>query len=68
MENATTVIAVVVAYLIPTVMAISRKHRSVAAIAFVNVVLGWSVVGWLWAMIWSLTGNVHGPEDKAPQA
>jgi hypothetical protein len=42
-------------YLAPTIVALIRGHRSVLAIGFVNVVLGWSLIGWLWAMIWALT-------------
>jgi hypothetical protein len=61
------IFAVLAIYFVPLVVAAARKHRSVGAIAFVNIVLGWSVVGWLWAMIWSLTGNVREPE-KMPAA
>jgi hypothetical protein len=52
-------------YLIPTIIAVIRGHRSVWAIAFVNVVLGWSVIGWLWAMIWALSGR-HGWSYRQP--
>jgi len=47
------------AYVLPTLVAWGRKHRSAPAITFVNIVLGWSGLGWLIAMIWSLTGNVR---------
>jgi hypothetical protein len=48
-------------YLIPTIVAVIRGHRSVWAIGFVNVVLGWSVIGWLGAMIWALSGRHVSP-------
>ena len=44
-------------YFIPTIVALIRGHRSVLAIGFVNVILGWSLVGWFWAMIWALTAT-----------
>jgi hypothetical protein len=46
-------------YFLPTLLAVIRLHRSVWAIVAVNVLLGWTVIGWLWALIWSLTGNVR---------
>jgi uncharacterized membrane protein YwaF len=52
-------IAVIAFYLLPLLVAWQRRHKSLAAIGFVNIVLGWTLVGWLWAMIWSLTGNVR---------
>ena len=36
---------------------IASASASVLAIGFVNVVLGWSLVGWFWAMIWALTAT-----------
>jgi hypothetical protein len=45
-------------YIAPLLIAAYRGHKSVYAIAFVDILLGWTIVGWLVAMIWSLTGNV----------
>ena len=45
------------ATVLPTIVALIRGHCSIYAIGFVNVVLGWSVIGWLWAMIWALSGR-----------
>ena len=50
-------------YFLPAINAASRKHCSRGAIFLLNLVLGWTVVGWLWAVIWSATGNV---EPKGP--
>ena len=46
-------------YFVPAVVAFLRGHRSRLAILFVNLFLGWMLIGWLWAMIWSLTGNTE---------
>lgn len=46
-----------VIYFIPTVVASLRRHRSVMAIAFLNVLAGWTFVGWILAMIWSLENS-----------
>jgi hypothetical protein len=43
------------AYFIPTVIAVLRKHKDAPAIAAINILLGWSVVGWFVSFIWSLS-------------
>jgi hypothetical protein len=47
-------------YFIPTIIAVLRKHSQLVPIIAVNVLLGWSVLGWIAALVWSLTS------DKAP--
>lgn len=42
-------------YLIPGAIATTRKHPSSVAVWCVNVLLGWSVIGWIVALIWALT-------------
>lgn len=44
-------------YFVPSLIAFLRKHKSKWAIAVVDVFLGWTVIGWVWALIWSLTGT-----------
>ncbi|HYM71471.1 MAG TPA: superinfection immunity protein [Stellaceae bacterium] len=43
-------------YLLPTIIAAVRGHQSRMAIFAVNLLFGWTVFGWLFAFIWSLTG------------
>jgi hypothetical protein len=42
-------------YFVPTIIAAARKHTQTLAIFFLNLLLGWSVLGWIGAFIWSLT-------------
>jgi hypothetical protein len=42
-------------YFVPTLIAIGREHHDAAAIALVNLLLGWSFLGWLVALVWSFT-------------
>ena len=44
-------------YLLPTVIAFSRGHHSKVAIAALNILLGWSLLGWVGALVWSLTAK-----------
>ena len=43
-------------YFIPTFVAYNRSHQSKLAIFFMNLTLGWSVIGWIVALIWSGSG------------
>ncbi|WP_255448362.1 superinfection immunity protein [Telmatospirillum sp. J64-1] len=43
-------------YFIPTVIAIERKHPSWGSVIAVNIFLGWTLLGWVAALAWSLTG------------
>ncbi|OHB25415.1 MAG: hypothetical protein A2X84_14180 [Desulfuromonadaceae bacterium GWC2_58_13] len=39
-------------YLVPTIIAFKKKHPSRRSIFFTNLFFGWSVIGWVLAMIW----------------
>ncbi|WP_321528480.1 superinfection immunity protein [Sedimenticola selenatireducens] len=39
----------------PWIIAGARKHHQETAIGIVNLLLGWTALGWLFALIWSLT-------------
>jgi 4-amino-4-deoxy-L-arabinose transferase-like glycosyltransferase len=41
-------------YLLPTLEALLRGHPNLPAIALVNVLLGWSLIGWVVAEVWAL--------------
>lgn len=43
-------------YFLPTVIALARGHLSTLAIFLLNLFLGWTLLGWLIALIWSCTG------------
>jgi hypothetical protein len=42
-------------YLVPAIIAASRAHHQAAAIVVLNIVLGWTALGWIGALVWSLT-------------
>ena len=48
-------LAVAVAiYFIPNFVATARKHPNANAIFALNLLLGWTVIGWVGALVWSL--------------
>ena len=46
-----------IAYWVPTLAANSNRHRNRAAIAMLNLFLGWTVIGWVIALAWADTDN-----------
>ena len=52
-----------VMYLVPTLIATTRKHHNFPAIIAVNILLGWTILGWVAALVWSLTSV----QAQAPQ-
>jgi hypothetical protein len=42
-------------YFAPTLVAAKREHHNTGAIAALNILLGWTILGWIAALIWSLT-------------
>jgi len=52
-------VVTLIAYFFPAVIAKSRKHRNRGAITALNLLLGWTGLGWIAALIWSLTANTE---------
>jgi energy-coupling factor transporter transmembrane protein EcfT len=46
-----------VPYWVPTIIAFVRKHPSTGGIAALNFFFGWTFVGWVVALAWSLSDN-----------
>ena len=43
-------------YFIPTSIAYSRGHKDAGGILIVNLFFGWTFLGWVIALAWSLSG------------
>ncbi|RYD27995.1 MAG: superinfection immunity protein [Lysobacteraceae bacterium] len=50
----TFVIIVLCLYFVPAIIALVRNHHNKIPIIALNILLGWSVLGWVAALIWSL--------------
>ena len=44
-------------YLLPMFVAMIRGHRNTVAIALTNILLGWTFLGWVIALVWSFTND-----------
>jgi Superinfection immunity protein len=45
-------------YFLPSIIAGSRGHMA-AAIVTLNLLVGWTALGWILALVWSLTSNTR---------
>ncbi|NTU92372.1 MAG: superinfection immunity protein [Chlorobiaceae bacterium] len=51
---------------LPSIIAFLRKHHSSVAILALNILLGWTGLGWIIAFIWSLSWPGHERVSCAP--
>jgi hypothetical protein len=58
MEGFLYLAAILAAYVAPTFIAGCRGHHNSGSICVINVFLGWTLIGWVIALAWSLT-EVH---------
>ena len=54
-----------VAYFIPLFVAAGRKHRFIGAIGLMNLLLGWTVLGWFAAIIWAVNRDVRDAAEES---
>ncbi|HEY1878442.1 MAG TPA: superinfection immunity protein [Caulobacteraceae bacterium] len=50
-------ILLIAAYFLPTIVAVCRRHPNAVGIGLLNLTLGWTVLGWIGALIWSSTAQ-----------
>lgn len=50
-----TLIVLLFFYFLPTIVALARRHQNGLAIFVLNLLLGWTFIGWAIALIWAFT-------------
>jgi hypothetical protein len=45
-------------YFVPTIVANRRGHNQRLAILMLNIFLGWTLLGWVVALVWACTTDV----------
>ncbi len=45
-------------YFLPSIIALARSKRDLLAIFLLNLFLGWSMIGWIVALIWAAKQDV----------
>jgi hypothetical protein len=52
------VVLILLLYFLPAIIAHVRRHRQIAAISLLNLVLGWTGLGWVLVFFWAWSPNV----------
>lgn len=47
-----------VMYFLPSIIAFARSKRDTTAILILNFFLGWTMIGWVVALVWALKTDV----------
>ena len=50
--------AIAVLYMVPSIIAYNRNHNERNAIIVLNIFAGWTVVGWIIAIVWAVTSDI----------
>lgn len=75
MENVGGMIALIVFYFLPAIIAMIRGHSNTTAIVLLDLFLGWTVIVWLVCLVWAVIGakqqsmvvNFQQPQQPMPQ-
>ena len=51
-------------YFLPAIIASYRKHSKAAAIGVLNLLAGWTFIGWVIAAVWAFTENNRGDNKE----
>lgn len=63
-QSGETILLLAVLYFLPSVIALKRRHANSKAIFALNLLGGWTVVGWIAAMVWAFTANTRVPSTR----
>jgi hypothetical protein len=47
-----------VMYFLPSIVALARSKRDITAIVLLNIFLGWTMIGWVIALVWACKNDV----------
>jgi len=65
MEASLVIFLLLVLYFLPTAVAAARRARRTGAILALNLLLGWTLLGWVAALVWSLADDADAKRRSA---
>lgn len=45
-------------YFLPTIVGAARKRDNILAIGLLNLFLGWTLIGWIIALVWAASNSI----------
>lgn len=52
-----TIVVLIVVYFVPLMIAVRRDMVKVNGVAVLNLLLGWTLLGWIVALVWAVAGD-----------
>ena len=49
------IVLIFIFYFLPALIAFLRQHKNKLAIFLLNLLLGWTILGWVGSLVWSVT-------------
>ena len=62
LSNTTTILmllAVLLLYMLPTLIAYGREHPHRQDVVLLNILLGWTLIGWIGVFLWASLTHVE---------
>jgi len=59
--------ALFVLYFLPAVIAKSNKHSAAGAVFFINLLVGWTFLGWIACLVWAFVDSKKNKADIRQQ-
>lgn len=53
MNGLIILVLMLIVYFLPTIVARYRFHRNTAGVFVLNLFAGWTMIGWIGALVWS---------------
>jgi len=57
--NIILLLLILILYMLPTLLAFSREHPRRGAIGVANILIGWTLIGWVVVFLWAALGHVE---------
>lgn len=62
--SAGAALALLAVYFVPTIVAELRKTDHWVGITLLNLLLGWTLIGWVIALVWAVSDNPRAPAGR----
>lgn len=50
---------ILIPYFLPTIIALIRNSDRAGAVFVMNFFLGWTIIGWVWALVWAVSPRMQ---------
>ena len=51
-------IPLILLYFLPSIIALNKKDKNIVTIIIINLFLGWTVIGWIFTLIWVIKNKI----------